>query len=1460
MPLDIIKIRRDNYSNWSAVNPQLALGEISYDLTNKQIRVGDGTTLWLSLQPVGSPVLANGDYGDIVVSAGGTVMNLDSTLMTTINNKITQGPLDGGTATTANQVLRIRKGATGSWSGIVLSSGEIGYDTTTKELKIGDGTTAWGSLTTIGATANTLSLNSLTDVTITSPAAQQTLIYSSGEWRNQVAPTPLFPLDTLSDVVITSPLNTQLLQYNGTNWVNSYPNVTEPAISAGTKNHINVVDLDTDWRIRDNVITQNMLELTSPVNPNDAATKGYTDSTVGMAITAAVLEDLDQTGGIASTAYVREDTGPTIGTYIDDHLDVPNYIAKLDSDKRISASSLPVAGISLRNLKYSDRLKANTNRNILRTFHTDGTSEGDFVFSTQSANDAGAFCTFVTTDDYSYMQTEENQQGSVGRLRHNFRGYGGILTDLTIDDCPKEISAVVKYDGESNDSTFAVFGWMATHGNYNGLVVGYECYNTPNWWIRVQLGSTTTPPERPYGAGNYENLVYSVDTGLSVNTFRKLGIVYVRNGKPIRSQLLGNITDNESPDGIYFYSITPTSAQPSDELYTPIGFYALTDTISNLFPNLVEQGCYAGLEIRQRDQGTNKSSQKLYFKDMTYHEYNGYSQFAPIAHTHTLANLTQSAATNGQVPTWNNTALAWQPATPSGGGGVTDGDKGDIIVSGSGTVWTVDTSAITLSKLATDSVRTAKIQDGAVTLSKLVILDPNTFPMTNASGTANTAGEFSSTFFDISLGVPQLITPKDAALTYAKMQNISATDKLLGRSTAGAGVVEEIACTAAGRALLDDADASAQRTTLGLGAMATQALTSTDGSVAITAAGGNTDLSVTVAGSTTNVLCQVRNTTGATLTKGTAVYISGATGQIPTVTKAIATSDPASAQTLGLMSADLANNTNGYVTIIGLITNINTSAFTDGQQLYLSTATAGELTATKPVAPNHLVYIAVVEHAHATQGKLFVKVQNGYELDEIHDVLITTPAAGHLLSRNAGNTLWENKFLTDASIATNTISGTKLAAGTVDLAKLNTTGTASSGNFLRGDGAWTAQTVYAPTTASYIVQTADGALSGEQVLASLGTGILKNTTATGILSIAAGTDLPTHVHAGTDITTGIVAAARLGSGTTDATTYLRGDNTWTTVSAAPAGSTTQVQYNNAGAAGGAANVNIDAGGNLKLIKPGSAPSTPATDSMILYPISYAGRELPGFKDESGFATNLQVCIAKNKVRIYSAYNAATVSAAWGFSPFTVLGTLTARNWATTNLLTSVSRHAYVSAATVSNYAQMRSPNAGSFCWRGNAANLGGFYVAFRFAVSDAALVSGATMFVGLKGSPSRANGTPIAPEADLNAVGMYQTTAGGNQWLIGANDGTGSATTTSLGANFPVNTTDFLELVLFAKPNDSTIFYEVTNITTGNTASGSLTTDLPVNTVGLGIDMVRMTPSATAVAFDIATIYAETLF
>jgi hypothetical protein len=211
-------------------------------------------------------------------------------------------------------------------------------------------------------------------------------------------------------------------------------------------------------------------------------------------------------------------------------------------------------------------------------------------------------------------------------------------------------------------------------------------------------------------------------------------------------------------------------------------------------------------------------------------------------------------------------------------------------------------------------------------------------------------------------------------------------------------------------------------------------ITSTDGSVTVSGTGTTRDLSVAVAAATNNVIVQVRNTTGATLTKGTVVYISGATGQLPTVSKAKADSDATSAQTIGIMSADLANNSNGNATIIGLVSDIDTSAYTDGAQLYLSGTTAGTYTSTKPYAPTHLVYVGIVEYAHAVHGKIFVNIQNGYELEELHNVSAQSPTTGQTIVYNSATGLWEK----------NTVSLTAGVNGTLPIANGGTGSTSAS--------------------------------------------------------------------------------------------------------------------------------------------------------------------------------------------------------------------------------------------------------------------------------------------------------------------------------------------------------------------------------------------------------------------------------
>ena len=159
------------------------------------------------------------------------------------------------------------------------------------------------------------------------------------------------------------------------------------------------------------------------------------------------------------------------------------------------------------------------------------------------------------------------------------------------------------------------------------------------------------------------------------------------------------------------------------------------------------------------------------------------------------------------------------------------------------------------------------------------------------------------------------------------------------------------------------------------------------------------------------------NNSGSPMTKGQVVRVNGSSGLRPVISLAQANGDPNSAETVGVVAETIANNAQGLVQVFGLMTNLNTNSFNEGDVLYLSPTVAGQVVNTKPVAPNHLVRVAYCVKKSGGAGEVYISPLNGFELNELHDVLITTPATNTCgLYWNTGTSVWEN--LTPANART----------------------------------------------------------------------------------------------------------------------------------------------------------------------------------------------------------------------------------------------------------------------------------------------------------------------------------------------------------------------------------------------------------------------------------------------------------
>lgn len=326
---------------------------------------------------------------------------------------------------------------------------------------------------------------------------------------------------------------------------------------------------------------------------------------------------------------------------------------------------------------------------------------------------------------------------------------------------------------------------------------------------------------------------------------------------------------------------------------------------------------------------------------------------------------------------------------------------------------------------------------------------------------------------------------------------------------------------------------------------------------------------------------------------------------------------------------------------------------------------------------------------------------------------------------------------------------------------------------------------------------------------------------------------------------------------------------WQTPSAggagSPAGNSGELQFNNAGAFAGAANVEID-GGDLVLIDQPS-PTLPTAGKVKLFCKQIAKRFFPAFVGVSGLDVPVQPSLWRQGIGVWAPPGSNSVlPAVFGMIAPIAVGTITARAVATNNLLTRIKRVAYVSVATaaglVSHY------HAAANITAGNGAGLGGFFKSIRFAITDAAAVTGARAFFGV--SFNTAAPTNVAPQTLLNQVGIAQLDTDATQLYL-VYGGSAAQTAIPLGTNFPpmqgvgaANGVAY-DLSIFSPPNLDGVFHvSLARLGTAFVYETTLTpttvgVQTPASTTLLAYRTWRTNnATALAVAVDYIKIYQET--
>lgn len=173
----------------------------------------------------------------------------------------------------------------------------------------------------------------------------------------------------------------------------------------------------------------------------------------------------------------------------------------------------------------------------------------------------------------------------------------------------------------------------------------------------------------------------------------------------------------------------------------------------------------------------------------------------------------------------------------------------------------------------------------------------------------------------------------------------------------------------------------------------------TDGTLNLGLKGGNVVLQVGQ-----EELVRIYNQTGSAFTDGQVLYITGSQGQRLTAGLARADAAVTSNSTIAVVTEPISNNAEGFATVSGLVRGLNTSAFNEGDTLYLSASTAGAITKVKPTAPNEVIRIGWCVRSHSSQGIIYVNVHHEVSVSGLITASGYTMGTGKILGRSSTGT------------------------------------------------------------------------------------------------------------------------------------------------------------------------------------------------------------------------------------------------------------------------------------------------------------------------------------------------------------------------------------------------------------------------------------------------------------------------